>query len=117
MVYTAQMGANPTSRFHACRDHAATEEALAASDVPWTSLRNGFHASSGLDFLALGLATGEVALPVDGPVCRTAHADLAEAAAVILADEEHRFVGCVRGAVCARPAGGVGLVGPSRGGW
>ncbi|MFF4111978.1 NAD(P)H-binding protein [Streptomyces sp. NPDC001714] len=92
VVYTAQMGASPTSRFQACRDHAATEEALAASGVPWTSLRNGFHAASGLDFLAPGLASGEVALPADGPVCWTAHADLAEAAAVILADEG-RFEG------------------------
>ncbi|MGW7541355.1 NmrA family NAD(P)-binding protein [Streptomyces sp. NPDC054770] len=92
IVYTAQMGASPTSRFQACRDHAATEEALAASGVPWTSLRNGFHAASGLHFLAEGLESGEVALPVDGPVCWTAHADLAEAAAVILADEG-RFEG------------------------
>ncbi|MGW7241656.1 NAD(P)H-binding protein [Streptomyces sp. NPDC054804] len=92
IVYTAQMGASPTSRFQACRDHAATEEALAASGVAWTSLRNGFHASSGLHFLAQGLESGEIALPADGPVCWTAHADLAEAAAVILADEG-RFEG------------------------
>ncbi|MEV7147286.1 NmrA family NAD(P)-binding protein [Streptomyces sp. NPDC093084] len=92
ILYTAQMGASPTSRFQACRDHAATEEALAASGVAWTSLRNGFHAASGLHFLAEGLASGEVALPADGPVCWTAHADLAEAAAVILADEG-RFEG------------------------
>ncbi|MEU2621794.1 NAD(P)H-binding protein [Streptomyces sp. NPDC007157] len=92
VVYTAQMGASPTSRFQACRDHAATEQALAASGVAWTSLRNGFHAASGLDFLAQGLESGEVALPADGPVCWTAHADLAEAAAVILADEG-RFEG------------------------
>ncbi|WP_217548846.1 SDR family oxidoreductase [Streptomyces sp. GbtcB6] len=93
IVYTAHMGASPASRFQACRDHAATEEALAASGVPWTSLRNGFHAAGGLDFLAPGLAAGEVALPADGPVCWTSHADLAEAAAVILADERHRFEG------------------------
>ncbi|MER5518724.1 SDR family oxidoreductase [Streptomyces sp. NPDC002763] len=92
IVYTAQMGAGPTSRFQACRDHAATEQALAASGVPWTSLRNGFHAASGLHFLAPGLASGEIALPADGPVCWTAHADLAEAAAVILAGED-RFEG------------------------
>ncbi|MEU6192840.1 NAD(P)H-binding protein [Streptomyces sp. NPDC047061] len=92
IVYTAHMGASPTSRFQACRDHAAAEEALAASGVAWTSLRNGFHADSGLGFLAQGLESGEVALPADGPVCWTAHADLAEAAAVILADEG-RFEG------------------------
>ncbi|MFD4599130.1 NAD(P)H-binding protein [Streptomyces sp. NPDC058464] len=93
IVYTAHMGASPTSRFQACRDHAATEEALAASGVAWTSLRNGFHADSGLGFLAQGLDAGEVALPADGPVCWTAHADLAEAAAVVLADECPRFEG------------------------
>ncbi|MFD4504565.1 NAD(P)H-binding protein [Streptomyces sp. NPDC058457] len=92
IVYTAHMGASPTSRFQACRDHAATEEALAATGVAWTSLRNGFHADSGLGFLAQGLESGEVALPADGPVCWTAHADLAEAAAVILTDEG-RFEG------------------------
>ncbi|MEU3518729.1 NAD(P)H-binding protein [Streptomyces sp. NPDC006654] len=92
VVYTAQMGASPTSRFQACRDHAATERDLADSGLSWTSLRNGFHAASGLDFLAQGLASGQVALPADGPVCWTAHDDLAEAAAVVLADEG-RFEG------------------------
>ncbi|MEU2334875.1 NAD(P)H-binding protein [Streptomyces sp. NPDC013172] len=92
VVYTAQMGARPTSRFQACRDHAATERDLADSGLSWTSLRNGFHAASGLDFLAQGLASGQVALPADGPVCWTAHDDLAEAAAVVLADEG-RFEG------------------------
>ncbi|MGW5654078.1 NAD(P)H-binding protein [Streptomyces humi] len=92
IVYTAQMGASPASRFQACRDHAATERDLAASGLSWTSLRNGFHAASGLDFLARGLGTGQVALPADGPVCWTAHEDLAEAAAAVLADEG-RFEG------------------------
>ncbi|MFD5537256.1 NAD(P)H-binding protein [Streptomyces sp. NPDC127079] len=92
VVYTAQMGASPTSRFQACRDHAATERDLADSGLSWTSLRNGFHATSGLDFLTQGLANGRVALPADGPVCWTAHDDLAEAAAVVLADEG-RFEG------------------------
>ncbi|WP_089099847.1 SDR family oxidoreductase [Streptomyces hyaluromycini] len=92
ILYTAHMGTSPTSRFQACRDHAATEEALRASGVPWTSLRNGFHAASALQFAGHGLATGELALPADGPVCWTAHDDLAEAAAVILADEG-RFEG------------------------
>lgn len=60
--------------------------------MPYTVLRNGFYASSALDFLAPGLDSGRVALPADGPVSWTAHADLAEATAVILADEG-RFEG------------------------
>jgi uncharacterized protein YbjT (DUF2867 family) len=55
--------------------------------VPFTSLRNGFHAAGALQFLGSALETGEAVLPADGPVCWTAHADLADAAAALLADE------------------------------
>jgi uncharacterized protein YbjT (DUF2867 family) len=81
------MGASAASRFQACRDHAATEEALRAAGVPFTALRNGFHAASAAQFLGRALESGDIALPADGPVCWTAHADLAHAAAAILADE------------------------------
>lgn len=87
ILYTSHMGAHASSRFQACRDHAATEDALRSCGVPFTSLRHGFYASSALQFLGPGLESGEVVLPADGPVSWTAHADLAEAAAVILADE------------------------------
>ncbi len=87
IVYTSHMGASASSRFQACRDHAADEEALRASGVPFTALRNGFHAASAAQFLGHSVRSGVIALPADGPVCWTAHADLAEAAAVILADE------------------------------
>ncbi|MFD7920024.1 SDR family oxidoreductase [Streptomyces sp. NPDC059740] len=87
LVYTSQMGAGASSHFQACRDHAATEEALHASGVPFTSLRNGFYATSAVDFLGHAWESGRVALPADGPVSWTAHADLAEAAAAVLADE------------------------------
>jgi uncharacterized protein YbjT (DUF2867 family) len=87
ILYTSQMGASASSRFQACRDHAATEEALRAAGVAFTSLRNGFYASSAVHFLGHGLESGQVILPADGPVSWTAHADLAEAAAAILADE------------------------------
>ncbi|MFJ5031845.1 NAD(P)H-binding protein [Streptomyces sp. NPDC088560] len=87
ILYTSQMGASATSHFQACRDHAATESALRDCGVPFTSLRNGFHAASALLFLGSALETGEIALPEDGPVCWTTHDDLAEAAAVVLADE------------------------------
>ncbi|MEU6829851.1 NAD(P)H-binding protein [Nocardia beijingensis] len=87
ILYTSQMGANPSSHFQACRDHAATEDALRACGVPFTSLRNGFYAASAVHFLDHAVDSGRIALPADGPVSWTAHADLAEAAAVILADE------------------------------
>ena len=87
ILYTSHMGASAASHFQACRNHAATEEALRACGVPYTSLRNGFYATSALHFLGHALETGSVALPADGPASWTAHADLAEAAAVILADE------------------------------
>ncbi|GAA0987041.1 NAD(P)H-binding protein [Acrocarpospora macrocephala] len=93
ILYTSHMGADAASHFQACRDHAATEDALRACGVPFTSLRNGFYATSTVQFLNPVLATGgEIALPADGPVSWTAHADLADAAATILA-EEGRFDG------------------------
>ncbi|MCZ1005941.1 SDR family oxidoreductase [Streptomyces lydicus] len=87
ILYTSQMGASPTSHFQACRDHAATEEALRACGVPFTSLRNGFYTTSALHFLGDAADSGRFALPADGPVAWTAHADLADATAAILADE------------------------------
>ncbi|MEU6171887.1 SDR family oxidoreductase [Streptantibioticus parmotrematis] len=92
ILYTSQMGAGATSHFQACRDHAATEEALRASGVPFTALRNGFYATSAAHFLGHAVESGRLALPADGPVAWTAHADLAEATAAILADEG-RFEG------------------------
>ncbi|MEU4112045.1 NAD(P)H-binding protein [Streptomyces sp. NPDC027717] len=87
VLYTSHMGASPASRFQACRDHAATEDILRSCGVPYTALRNGFYASSAVQFLGPALDSGRIALPEDGPVNWTAHADLAEAAAAILADE------------------------------
>ncbi|PWI44775.1 SDR family oxidoreductase [Streptomyces sp. ICBB 8177] len=87
ILYTSQMGAGATSHFQACRDHAATEEVLRGCGVPFTSLRNGFYAASAAHFLGHAVQAGRLALPADGPVAWTAHADLAEATAAILADE------------------------------
>ncbi|PJN05110.1 NAD(P)-dependent oxidoreductase [Streptomyces sp. CB01201] len=87
ILYTSQMGSSAASHFQACRDHAATEEELRACGVPFTALRNGFYATSAAHFLGHAAESGELALPADGPVAWTAHADLAEATAAILADE------------------------------
>lgn len=87
IVYTSHMAVSSSSEFPPMHDHAATEEMLERSGLAWTALRHGFYASSGVVFMGDALRTGELAAPADGKVSWTAHADLAEAAAVILADE------------------------------
>ena len=85
ILYTSHMAANPASLVAFAPDHAATEEALRGSGVPFTSLRNVFYASSGVMLLGNAAQTGELVAPEDGPVSWTAHDDLARAAAITLA--------------------------------
>lgn len=84
VVYTSHMGSNPSSPFPPMPDHAATEKLLRESGVAFTVLRNGFYTASAVMLLGDAVETGELALPEDGPVAWTAHADLAEAAALAL---------------------------------
>ena len=67
------------------RDHHATEAMLAQSGLAWTSLRNGFYSASGIALMGEHWQSGTFQAPADGKVSWTAHADLAEAAAVLLA--------------------------------
>ncbi len=87
IIYTSHMAASPISAFPPMLDHVATEEMLAASGLAWTALRNGFYATSGLTLMGNFAQTAQIEAPADGKVAWTAHADLAEAAAAILADE------------------------------
>jgi NAD(P)H dehydrogenase (quinone) len=87
ILYTGHQGASTDSLFAPMPDHAATERYLAETGTPFTSLRNGFYASTVPFLLGRALETGELVAPADGPVSWTAHADLAEAAATILAAE------------------------------
>lgn len=87
ILYTSHQGAAADSPFAPARVHFDTEQLLAGSGVPWTSLRNGFYAHS-LDWLAgPWRETGTIVVPADGPVSWTAREDAAEAAAVILASD------------------------------
>jgi uncharacterized protein YbjT (DUF2867 family) len=79
------MAVSPTSAFGPMHDHAATEAMLASSGMAWTSLRNGFYASSALVLIEPSFETGRLEAPADGPVSWTTHDDLAEAAAIVLA--------------------------------
>ncbi|MBB5867255.1 uncharacterized protein YbjT (DUF2867 family) [Allocatelliglobosispora scoriae] len=87
ILYTSHQGAAEDSVFAPMPDHAATEHYLAKTGTPFTALRNGFYADTIRHLLGQALVTGELVAPADGPVSWTTHADLAEAAAVILADE------------------------------
>ncbi|MER7249379.1 SDR family oxidoreductase [Kribbella sp. NPDC000426] len=84
IVYTSHQAAGPDSLFTATRGHAATEQDLVDSGVPFTALRNGFYASTTTLMLRSALETGELILPEDGPVSWTAHRDLVDAAVLAL---------------------------------
>ena len=88
VFYTSHAGSDPISAFPPMVDHAATEAALRDSGVAYTSLRNGFYATTAAYQLTGALETGELAVPEDGPVDWTTHADLAEATAAILTDKD-----------------------------
>ncbi len=87
IAYTSHMAASATSAFPPMLDHAATEDMLRQSGLAWTALRHGFYAASGIALMGNALKTSVLEAPADGKVSWTAHADLAEAAAVILAHE------------------------------
>jgi NAD(P)H dehydrogenase (quinone) len=85
ILYTSHQAAAPDNPFGPGRDHYATEQLLAESGIPWTSLRNGFYAHSLVWLAGPWRETGVIAVPGDGPVSWTAREDAAEAAALILA--------------------------------
>lgn len=93
IVYTSHMGVSATSAFGPMQSHAANEAVLREVGVPWTSLRNGFYAST-VPEMIMGDApmSGVLAAPADGKVSWTAHEDLAAAAAAVLV-QEGRFDG------------------------
>jgi NAD(P)H dehydrogenase (quinone) len=87
IVYTSHMAVSASSAFPPMLDHHATENMLRESGSQWTALRNGFYAASGIMLLGDASKTGIIDAPADGKISWTAHADLAEAAAIILANE------------------------------
>jgi len=85
VLYTSHQAAAADSLFEPMPDHAATEAHGQHAGVPFTALRNGFYASTVPLLLGPALQTGELVAPADGPVSWTTHADLAAAAAALLA--------------------------------
>ena len=68
-------------------DHAATEAILQEAGVAFTSLRNGFYATTPLWLLGNAIEMGELRAPEDGPVSWTGHADLSEVTAIALSED------------------------------
>ncbi|WP_347754385.1 SDR family oxidoreductase [Agrococcus sp. ProA11] len=84
IVYTSFQGASPDMTFSYGRQHFATEEAIRASGMAWTMLRDNFY----LDFLALlPDADGVIRGPGgDGRIAAVAKLDVARCAAAVLRD-------------------------------
>ena len=87
ILYTSHQAASADSLFSPQITHAETEDVLAQQGVPFTALRNGFYASTLTYYLGEALQTGRLVVPQDGPVSWTAHADLAEVAALALVED------------------------------
>lgn len=84
VVYTSFVGAAPDATFTLVRDHFATEEALRASGMTWTFLRDNLY----LDYVPLiageeGVIRGPAG---DGRVAAVSRDDVAASAAAVLVD-------------------------------
>lgn len=87
IFYTSHQNARLDTPFSPGVEHAATERVLADSGVAWTALRNGFYAHSLGRLLGSWREDGVIRAPADGPVSWTDRADVAEAAAIVLAGD------------------------------
>ncbi|NIJ05579.1 NAD(P)H-binding protein [Frigoribacterium faeni] len=86
VVYTSFQGAAPDAVFTLARDHWATEEALRASGMQVTILRDSFYLDVLPEFAdAQGVLRGPAG---SGRVAAVARADVADAAVAVLLDPE-----------------------------
>ncbi|WBU39039.1 SDR family oxidoreductase [Homoserinibacter sp. YIM 151385] len=89
LVYTSAPRATE-SELVVAPDHKATEEAIAASGIPATILRNNWYTENYLGTAAQARETGVVASSAgDGRVASASRRDYAEAAAVVLTTPGH----------------------------
>ncbi|MCA2217741.1 SDR family oxidoreductase [Jidongwangia harbinensis] len=84
LVYTSFAGAAPDATFTLARDHAATEDRIRATGLPFTVLRDNLYA----DFLTFLVGEdGVIRGPAgDGRAAVVAQDDIADAAAAVLRD-------------------------------
>jgi uncharacterized protein YbjT (DUF2867 family) len=87
IVYLSFLNAGPDAHFLHARSHGATEEMLAESGVPYTSIRNGMYAD---DIPGWFDADGVLREPgEDAEITFSYRPELAEAIAVTLTDDGH----------------------------
>ncbi|MFC5501985.1 SDR family oxidoreductase [Lysinimonas soli] len=90
LVYTSAPKAT-TSPLILAPEHKATEEAIAASGIQATILRNSWYTENYLQAVQQGMQTGEIVASVgDGRVASASRKDYAEAAAAVLIDPSLR---------------------------
>jgi NAD(P)H dehydrogenase (quinone) len=89
IVYTSGPKAT-TSSILLLADHGATEEALAASGVAYTALRNGWYIENYTGQVPTYLEHGMVGSAGEGKVSLALRRELGEAAAVVLTTEGHK---------------------------
>jgi NAD(P)H dehydrogenase (quinone) len=89
IVYTSAPHADTTSLILA-PEHKATEEAILASGLTYTFLRNGWYHENYVDTIKQGAGTGElVGAAGDGRVASAARKDFADAAVAVLTQPGH----------------------------
>ena len=90
VAYTSIGNPSHSNPGAAARDHRETEEALLASGLAWTFLRNGIYAEMLLLGAPAALATGKLLTnDGDGRTAYVSRADCAAAAAVVLTTDGH----------------------------
>jgi uncharacterized protein YbjT (DUF2867 family) len=96
VVYTSFLGADPDAVFTLARQHAATEEALAATGVRTTVLRHAMYADFVPFFAVLEDGRAVIAAPADdGRASFVSRDDLADVAAAVLLDDSPALDGAV----------------------
>ena len=96
VVYTSFLGAAPDAVFTLARQHAATEEALAATGVRTTVLRHAMYADFVPFFAVLEDGRAVIAAPADdGRASFVSRDDLADVAAAVLLDDSPALDGAV----------------------
>ena len=89
LVYTSATDARDSALVLA-PEHKATEEAIEASGIPATILRNGWYSENYTRTYATAVQTGEVVANVgEGRVSSASRKDYAEAAAAVLSEPGH----------------------------
>lgn len=90
IVYTSLLHAN-TSTLSLAGEHLATEKMLKESGIEHTILRNGWYTENYTGSIDGALAGGAfIGSAGDGKISSAARADFAEAAAVVLSDENNK---------------------------